>query len=73
MSLIQEELEMHQCGTMKPVKFWGDTDNDFHEIFDGVRWIKIKSQFQQPMGNRNKTTDNETEPEITPTKTEILV
>ena len=29
--------------------------------------------FQQPKGNTFKTTDNETEPEITPTKTEILV
>ena len=29
--------------------------------------------FQQPKSNKDKTTDNETEPEITPTKTEILV
>lgn len=62
MDLIQEESETHQCSIMKPVRFWGDTDNDYYEIFDGKNWIPIKSQ--QPIGNTDKTTDNETEPDL---------
>ena len=42
-----------------------------HKLIDSVNANHIK--FYQPMGNTYKTTDNETEPEMTPAKTEILV
>ena len=60
-------------------------DENFDELImakgeDGILYHLIKCEHsiphnlpKQPTGNRNKTTDNETEPEITPTKTEILV
>jgi hypothetical protein len=60
-SLIQEELETHECYIGKPQKFWFDTDDDFIEFFDGINWIPHK--IQQPIGNMEKTTEDETEPE----------
>lgn len=59
-SLIDEELKFHQCHSLKPSGFIADTDYDYFEIFDGIRWIKMKNR--QPMGNTKKSTDNETEP-----------
>lgn len=52
LSLIQEELKNHLCNTNNPQSYQFDTDNDFIEIFDGLRWIPIKSKFPyQPTGN----------------------
>lgn len=63
-NLIQEELEIHQCLRQEDLslKFSADTDDDYYEVFDGYRWIPIKL-IDQPKGNREKTTDNETEPD----------
>lgn len=62
LSLIQEETINHKC-SFKITQFCFNTDDDFVEIFDGSRWIQIKSKVPyQPKGNTDKSTDKGTEP-----------
>jgi len=56
LDLIQEEIQIHECHTGKIRRFWADTDNDFVEIFDGFRWIPIKSTEKK---QEEDSTDNE--------------
>ncbi|MCE9618274.1 MAG: hypothetical protein K8Q88_07980 [Nitrosarchaeum sp.] len=58
LALIHEEVLIHECKSVIDYRF----EDDILWMFDGEFWIPRKSK--QPTGNKEKTTDNETEPEI---------
>lgn len=53
LSIIQEETVYHRCMKPRSNRFFFDTDDDFVNVFDGFRWIPIKSKTDQPTGNKD--------------------
>jgi hypothetical protein len=63
---IAEELSEHQCRSLIDYKI----EDDKIKVFDGFSWYLLKInceelKYQQPKGNTNKTTEDETEPDPT--------
>jgi hypothetical protein len=57
LSLIQEEIAIHECKDAVDYKF----EENILWMFDGEFWIPRK--LQQPIGNTKKTDEDVTEPQ----------
>lgn len=63
LDVIIEEMSTHKCTKVIDYKINGN----ILLVFDGNNWYPLKLKpikTQQPIGNRNKNAEDETEPEI---------
>lgn len=67
--LIYEELEIHECCTKKLIDMRFDVNNNHYYLFDGKKWYRwfpnwLKNNSPTESQQRNKTTDDWTEPKF---------